>query len=451
MLVDCYAVWFHMDPMHLLFMVTLIPLIPAGVLLAVFWGVVSVRIAQTSSRLPTGMDGVEIAEREGVADCPVLVVIPAHNEAGSIGPLIRSLREQDHQRFHAVLALDRCTDGTAAVAKREIAGDTRIEVVEIDHCPEGWAGKVHAVHEGLSRTRFFPEAEQLLFTDADCVLHPACLRATSALARDRGLDLLSLLSDYPAENWYEHVVQPTAGFELLRQYPLLRANRTDSRQRPFANGQFMLFDAGFYREMGGHESVRGELLEDLAFAREVKRVGGTSGAFLGGGIVRCRMYETWDEFKKGWRRILIEAGQRRSDRIRSSGWRLRMLGAVLPGLTLVLGVVSTAACAASDEPVGWCALPAGIAVAGVVAYAIATAKIYGIARVSRLAPFLAPVGAWLVSGLMLEAARGLRSGKPTVWGGKAYHREDRAAGRDGAAAKRPGGSPDGGGETAGAA
>ncbi len=451
MLVDCYAVWFHMDPMHLLFMVTLIPLIPAGVLLAVFWGVVSVRIAQTSSRLPTGMDGVEIAEREGVADCPVLVVIPAHNEAGSIGPLIRSLREQDHQRFHAVLALDRCTDGTAAVAKREIAGDTRIEVVEIDHCPEGWAGKVHAVHEGLSRTRFFPEAEQLLFTDADCVLHPACLRATSALARDRGLDLLSLLSDYPAENWYEHVVQPTAGFELLRQYPLLRANRTDSRQRPFANGQFMLFDAGFYREMGGHESVRGELLEDLAFAREVKRVGGTSGAFLGGGIVRCRMYETWDEFKKGWRRILIEAGQRRSDRIRSSGWRLRMLGAVLPGLTLVLGVVSTAACAASDEPVGWCALPAGIAVAGVVAYAIATAKIYGIARVSRLAPFLAPVGAWLVSGLMLEAARGLRSGKPTVWGGKAYHREDRAAGRDGAAAKRPGGGPDGGGETAGAA
>jgi len=57
------------------------------------------------------------------------------------------------------------------------------------------------VHEGVSRTRFLPEAEQLLFTDADCVLHPSCLRAASALARERGLDLLSLVSEYPAERW----------------------------------------------------------------------------------------------------------------------------------------------------------------------------------------------------------------------------------------------------------
>lgn len=432
MLVGGYALGTPMEPMHLLFMVTLFPLIASGVVVAVFWGVVSVRIAQTSRRLPTGMDGVDIAEREGLADCPVLVVIPAHNEAGSIGALIRSLREQDHQRFHVVLALDRCTDGTAAVAKRETAGDTRFEVVEIEHCPEGWAGKVHAVHEGLSRTRYLPEAEQLLFTDADCVLHPACLRATSALARDRGLDLLSLLSEYPAVNWYEHVAQPIAGFELIRQYPLLRANRDDDRQRPFANGQFMMFNARFYREMGGHEAVKGELLEDLAFARAVKQQGGRGGAFLGGGVVRCRMYETWDEFKKGWRRILIEAAQRRSDRLRSNGWRLRLLGAILPGLTLVLGIVSTAACAASDEPAGWCVLPAGLGLAGVGAYVLAVMRIYGIARVSRLAPLLAPAGVWLVSGLMLEAARDLRTGEPTVWGGKAYHREDRSAGRPGA-------------------
>ncbi len=415
--------------MELLFLVLMILLITAAFALTVFWTVVFVRIGQTARALPTGHDGIALAEARTGPDIPILVVVPAHNEAGTIGPLIRSLREQDHDRFHVVLALDRCTDGTAAVARREIAGDHRFEVVEIDDCPEGWAGKVNAVRVGVEHSAFNPE--MLLFTDADCVLHPSCLRAASALAEDRSLDLLSFISEYPPEAWFEYLVQPITGFELLRQYPLLRANRFDDRQRPFANGQFMLFRADFYRQIGGHAAVRDELLEDLALARAVKRGGGRAGALLGGGIVRCRMYETWNQFHRGWRRIFTEAAQRRSARLRTTGWRLRTMQAILPVMSVVLAGAASAACAAwGGSPVP-CWFPILIAAAGLFPYTLSMIRVFRMAGITPLAVPLAPIGAWLAGGILLRAANELASGEPTVWGGRAYIRQDRSAARAG--------------------
>lgn len=415
-----------MDPMHLLFMVLLILLIGIAVPLAVYWGIVFVRIGQTIRELPTGLDGIALSEARAEPDPSILVVVPAHNEAGSIAPLIRSLREQDHPRFHAVLALDRCTDGTAAVARREIENDPRIEIVEIEDCPEGWAGKVNAVRTAVETCSFASGADYLLFTDADCVLHPSCLRGATALSEERGLDLLSFLSEYPPESWFEWLVQPVAGFELLRQYPLLRANRTDERQRPFANGQFMLFRAPVYREIGGHAVAKDELLEDLALARAIKRHGGRGGALLGGGIVRCRMYESWGEFRRGWKRIYTEAAQRRSDRLREAGWRAAGLGAIMPMLCLVLGPMSAGACLAWGGVPWYSVLPISVTLAGLAPFLLAMGRVHAMANSPRTAALAAPLGALLVGGVLFEAARELSTGRPTIWGGRAYHRADRS-------------------------
>lgn len=409
-----------------LFFASLAILVACSLPLIVYWTIVTVRIQQTMRRLPTGMDGIALAESTKAADRPVLVVVPAHNEAGSIAPLIRSLREQDHDRYRVILALDRCTDATASIARQEIAGDHRFEIVEITECEEGWAGKVNAVRVGIERSGFTDEAEFFLFTDADCVLHPSCLRATAALAEERGLDLLSFLNEYPAQAWYESLVQPVAGFELMRQYPLLRANRTDERQRPFANGQFMLFRAGFYRDMGGHAIVRDELLEDLALAKAVKARGGRAGALLSGGMVRCRMYETWGDFKRGWRRIYTEAAHRRSSRLKSAAWSTRLLGAVLPACTFLFGAAAITAfhLGGAHPRVG--VLAYAFLIAGLGATLMANARILRTARTPVVLAPLGFVGCWLVSGILFRAAAQLVVGRPTNWGGRSYHRQDRS-------------------------
>ncbi len=415
-----------MTPAEASFFIALVVLAAVSLPLAVYWGVVVARIRQTLRGLPTGMDGITVAERTRAPDRSVLVVVPAHNEAGSIAPLIRSLREQDHDRFRVVFALDRCTDATAAIARQEIAGDHRFEIVEIDEVEPGWAGKVNAVRVGLDRSGFASEAEYFLFTDADCLLHPSCLRATCALAEERNLDLLSFLNEYPAESWYESMVQPVAGFELMRQYPLLRANRTDERQRPFANGQFMLFRAGFYRGIGGHAIVRDELLEDLALAKAVKARGGRAGALLSGGMVRCRMYETWGDFKRGWRRIYTEAAHRRSRRLINAAWRSRILGAVLPVLSTIIGIVSVTLYHLSPTGPLWGTAAYDLALAGPGIFLLASACIIRVARESAAYAPLAPIGFWLVSEILFRAAGHLADGRPTNWGGRSYHREDRS-------------------------
>ena len=188
--------------------------------------------------------------------------------------------------------------------------------------------------------------------------------------------LLSLLSELTAGKWFERVAQPSAAFELLRQYPLLRTNRRDKQQRPFANGQFMLFDAATYRAIGGHEAVKDELLEDIALARLVKERGHRGGLLNSGGIVRCRMYEDWGEFRRGWKRIYVEAANRRSARLREGGWRKRGLGSVMP--------LSSVACAmlwypaTSMNPAAWWleALAIAVPVLALGAWGFAMSLVY---------------------------------------------------------------------------
>lgn len=399
------------------------PLAVAGAS-AAYWAVVLYRVAVTVAQLPTARAGVALAAGAGAASRrPVLVVVPAHNERGAIVPLIESLRAQDHPAVRVVLALDRCTDGTEEAARGAIGEDPRFEVVRVDSCPSGWAGKVHAIHRGLEaagRRVDDRDAELLLFTDADCVFEPAAIRAAAALMADRGLHLLSLLNTLRSGRWFERVAQPVAGFELMRQYPLLRVNRGGERQRAFANGQFMLFDAAAYDAIGGHAAVRDELLEDIALARSIKSAGLRGGLLASGGMVRCAMYDSWAQFTKGWKRIYTESANRRSGRLIESALR------ALVGVGLMPVTLAAVAVAGLWAPGAWGVAGVVIGAGGLLCAMAALGLVYVQSRAPLWAVTLAPIGGLLVAWILLEAATDLRRGRPTEWGGRAYHRVDRS-------------------------
>ena len=65
------------------------------------------------------------------------------------------------------------------------------------------------------------------------------------------------------------------GYEphLKEMLPPDKVNR-DERNRPFANGQCMLFRREWYDRIGGHAAVQDDLLEDLAFSRRIDVEGG---------------------------------------------------------------------------------------------------------------------------------------------------------------------------------
>ena len=381
----------------------------------VLWATAWTLLEHTMRRVPTLRLGQRLA-RSVPPTGSVCVVVPAHNESRVIAGLVASLRAETYPQLRVVLALDRCTDDTAAAARAAIGGDARFEIVEIDACPDDWAGKVHAVYQGTKRSPAAAAAEYLLFVDADTILSPECIASALALLRERKLALLSVLSTLIYDTWFSRIVQSAAAFELLRQYPLLRANGVRSR-RAFANGQFMLFTRAAYETVGGHAAVKSALLEDLALARLVARNELNAGVFLAAGLLHCRMYPDWPQFRRGWKRIYTEAAHRNPARLTIAAWRMRLLGTILPLLTFGAGIFGLAVMA-RDAAMGWTQL--SLAVVGTLLWLGTQIRFSKLAHAPLWTTPLHLIGAWLTGGMLSEAASDLRSHKPISWGGRDY-------------------------------
>jgi cellulose synthase/poly-beta-1,6-N-acetylglucosamine synthase-like glycosyltransferase len=385
------------------------------------WGSVWIRVEHWMRVVPT----LRLGQALAAADPPngrVCVVVPAYNEAGVIAALIRSLRAETYPQLRVVLALDRCRDDTASLARAGIVGDERFEVIEVDACPADWAAKVHAVNAGVTRSRGAADADYLLFADADTVFTPGCIAATVAMMRHGKLDMLSLLSTLTHDTWFERVVQTAAVFELMRQYPLTLANALKDR-RPFANGQFMLFTRDAYAAVGGHGAVKDALLEDLALVRLIDASGRKSGVFLAAGLFHCRMYADWAEFRRGWKRIYIEAANRRPRRLSHSARWIRWLGTILPAWMLTAGALAPMVIA-GDSSMGWTLL--SLWPVALLLWLGALLRISTLSRAPRWTAPLHIVGAWLTANLLSEAARDVRLREPTRWGGREYFRREKA-------------------------
>jgi cellulose synthase/poly-beta-1,6-N-acetylglucosamine synthase-like glycosyltransferase len=106
------------------------------------------------------------------------VVIPALNEVDTLEAALGTLLAETYPDLEIVLVDDRSTDGTGALVDRLAARDPRITPVHITALPEGWLGKVHALHVGTQHAR----GDWLLYTDADVHFGQGSLRHAVAVA-----------------------------------------------------------------------------------------------------------------------------------------------------------------------------------------------------------------------------------------------------------------------------
>src|SRR5262249_19724429 len=102
------------------------------------------------------------AERDAGGPVPlawpaVTAVVPARDEAESIGGCGGSLLGQDYAgRFSIIVVDDQSTDGTAGIARRaaDAAGSPdRLAVLSGKALPRGWTGKLWAVKQGIAEAR----------------------------------------------------------------------------------------------------------------------------------------------------------------------------------------------------------------------------------------------------------------------------------------------------------
>lgn len=193
---------------------------------------------------------------------------------------------------------DGSTDATAARVAERAPGEPRLRLLEAGPLPEGWRGKVHALHAGFQEI----DTPWVLTTDADTRHAPDLLARALRAAEEGRLDLVSLAGLQEARGLGENLLIPTV-FALLDA--LLGDWRAvaESEGAPVANGQFLLLRREAWERCGEFGSVRNAPLDDVAIAARLRACGYRTGFFRAPGLA-VRMYRGWSETFRGWRRNL---------------------------------------------------------------------------------------------------------------------------------------------------
>ena len=205
----------------------------------------------------------------------VAAVVPARNEAETIGATIGSLMRQDYPGgWTIILVDDDSSDGTAEVARRAAsAAPERLHIVTSRGLPPGWTGKLWAVKQGTDAAMALAEPpDYLLLTDADIVHDADSVRRLAAHAQADGLVLTSLMVKLRCESFAERVSIPAFIFFFQMLYPFSWVNQPGSAVAAAAGG-CMLVQADALTKAGGIETIRTALIDDCALAKALKAQG----------------------------------------------------------------------------------------------------------------------------------------------------------------------------------
>ncbi len=224
----------------------------------------------------------------------VSVIIPACNEAKTLGPALRALFAQDYADLEIIAIDDRSTDNTWQVLQelaREFSG---LRLERIRTLPSGWLGKNHALFRGAELAR----GELLLFTDADVILEPTTLsRAVSFFTRQRADHLcLVFANTTPGLLLNAMIVDALGGLFLL----LKPWNAAEKNSPSFIGiGAFNLISSRAYQDIGGHRALRMHPIDDVMLGKKVKQRGLRQYCLLGRGFVTVPWYATVREMVGG--------------------------------------------------------------------------------------------------------------------------------------------------------
>lgn len=229
------------------------------------------------------------------------IIVPARNEEHNLADCIGSLRSQISERVRVTIVDDHSEDRTFAIASELSAVIPAVRVIRSAPLPAGWVGKNHALHQGSE----LATSEWLLFLDADVRLALHAVSRALEYAQRHCIDLFSLSPRQEAKGALLRVVQ-AAVFQLLNEEFDLRRVSDPGSSAAAANGQFLLIRRSVYLQLGGHEAVKAQILEDVALARLVKAAGFRVFFATTMGCARAAMYRSVGEWARGWSKNLFE-------------------------------------------------------------------------------------------------------------------------------------------------
>ncbi len=232
--------------------------------------------------------------KENVCNVFVSVLIPARNEEANIERCLRSVLEQNYGNFEIIVLNDNSTDRTVEIVNS--VKDVRLRMTDGKTLEKGWVGKNFACHQLQTEAK----GDYLLFIDADTELNKDCIANAVTFAVENRTGLLSIMPWEESVTFWEKLVIPMLYFAVMAFLPVPLIERSKRREFSMGNGQFMLFKRSCYDIIGGHESLKNRIVEDVWLSRRVKEFGQKLIFADGTNIMKCRMYSSFDEVWNGF-------------------------------------------------------------------------------------------------------------------------------------------------------
>ncbi len=225
----------------------------------------------------------------------VSIIIPARNEEQGVHAAVESLLRQDYPALELVVVNDRSTDRTGAILSalaEEHPG--RLRVVTVTALPDGWLGKNHALWLGACQS----SGVWLLFTDADVVFAPTCLRRAVAYAEAQRLDHLTMSPKLLARGYWLNA------FVNFFLYAFAVFARPDLANVPRSQvgvgvGAFNLIRRSAYERIGTHRAISLRPDDDIKLGMRVKLAGLRQCLLNGADVLSVRWYATLGEAIRG--------------------------------------------------------------------------------------------------------------------------------------------------------
>lgn len=338
----------------------------------------------------------------------LLVVIPARDEAGRIGPTLEALLREPAPGLRVLVYDDRSSDESLDVARAQAARDPRLVVVDgsADPAPARF-GKPAALARALEHADRLglPAQGRVLFLDADVVTERGALGGLARALDDSGAAALSGVPRLVTGSLVEALLVPAFVSLAARRFPPSKVH-DDAQPAAFLNGQLILVERAALDDAGGFAGVADAILEDVALAARLKAGGHALRLADLRQVASTRMYDSLGGIVEGFGKNAVPL----------QGGPLAAALVGLLGLTTSLAAPLTLAGSLATAPSTW-GLAGTAILAGVTLLQAGLRRRLGVPLWP--AP-LSPLTYAVVAFVLVRAALRVVAGGEVSWRGRRY-------------------------------
>ena len=216
------------------------------------------------------------------------IIVPCRNEEENINNCVDSILAQDYKNFELLLIDDNSTDNTWNIIKNLSKSHKNIHSFKGKPLPKNWAGKNWACDQAAKRS----SGDFLLFIDADTTLSEYAVSSGLKQLEEDKIEFLTLVPKRKFFNFTDYLIWIMVSWFIFSWIPFYVARKIPYSLLAAGFGQFLLFNKEAYAKIGGHEHIKGLVLDDFELARSIKNFGFSSSVMDGTSLVETNGYKT---------------------------------------------------------------------------------------------------------------------------------------------------------------